>query len=141
MKIYVASGLENVENARSLCTRLKIADHTITYEWMKHGAVWDKGERVVRDVATQEMSGVRHADVVVVLLPGGRGTHVELGAALALGKPVIIVSDPPLTICKETCAFHWLSGIIRVKSQDEMLAALEGLQLSKPRKRDEEEDV
>jgi hypothetical protein len=30
---------------------------------------------------------VRDADVLIVLLPGGYGTHVEIGAALALEKP------------------------------------------------------
>jgi nucleoside 2-deoxyribosyltransferase len=41
-------------------------------------------------IALAELAGVREADVLIVLLPGGYGTHVEIGAALGLGKPVIL---------------------------------------------------
>jgi len=58
--------------------------------------------------ASAELAGVREADVLVVLLPGGYGTHVEIGAALALGKPVIIHAPDRTTL--ETpypCVFHY----------------------------------
>jgi hypothetical protein len=47
-----------------------------------------------------------------VLLPGGFGTHVEIGAALALGKPVILHSPDQKTL--ETpypCVFHHNPGV------------------------------
>ena len=59
------------------------------------------------DLAVAEITGIRHADVMIVILPGGRGTHVEIGAALAMGKPVII--HAPNRKILETpypCAFH-----------------------------------
>ena len=46
-------------------------------------------------MATREIDAVKAADFVVVLLPGGRGTHTELGAALALDKPVFLVAPHP----------------------------------------------
>ena len=50
----------------------------------------DTGPDGYADTALAEIAAVREADVLVVLLPGGYGTHVEIGAALALGKPVIL---------------------------------------------------
>ena len=32
------------------------------------------------------------SDVVIILLPGGKGTHVELGIAIALGKNIFLYS-------------------------------------------------
>ena len=60
------------------------------------------------EIAVQELNGVCEADVLVVLLPGGFGTHVEIGAALALGKPVILCAPNQKTL--ETpypCVFHY----------------------------------
>jgi len=42
-----------------------------------------------------------------VLLPGGYGTHVEIGAALALGKPVILHAPDRKTLDSPyPCPFH-----------------------------------
>ena len=46
------------------------------------------------------------------MLPGGYGTHVEIGAALALGKPVILHAPDFNTL--ETpyrCIFHYHPGV------------------------------
>ena len=37
----------------------------------------------MKDVSTLELRGVHECEVFIALLPGGRGTHVELGYALA----------------------------------------------------------
>lgn len=42
------------------------------------------------EVAVHEIQAVMAADFLVVLLPGGRCTHAELGAALASGKKVFV---------------------------------------------------
>ena len=55
---------------------------------------------------------MRRADVLIVLLPGGYGTHVEIGAALALSKPVILHAPDRKTL--ETpypCVFHYHPGV------------------------------
>ena len=59
------------------------------------------------DVATSEIQGIQSADLVVVLLPGGYGTHVEIGAALAFGKPVILHAPDQGTLnTPYPCVFH-----------------------------------
>lgn len=113
MKIYIATRLENHKQHNALRDLLVAAGHTLTYDWTKHGAVWRSGKDRIREVALSERAGVERADVVVVLLPGGRGTHVELGMALAGNKPVIIWSPRPEVFGAhpDTCAFYHDSGV------------------------------
>ena len=47
------------------------------------------------EVCEAEFKGVRECDVFVCLLPGLFGTHSELGAAVALGKKVLIHGIKP----------------------------------------------
>lgn len=98
-RVYVASRLENIENVARLCAALELEGHTITYKWCTHGRVWSpertpaENRSRMSKVATAEGHGVTSADMVVVLLPGGRGTHVELGMALAARKPILLCSE------------------------------------------------
>ena len=82
MRIYVASGLENRARAAALIAYVQSLGHTITYDWTKHGDVRDKGEDAMRATARNEADGVASAALLIVLLPGGKGTHTELGMAL-----------------------------------------------------------
>lgn len=109
MRYYIATSLNNAAEHEKLQGMLAHADWQITYDWTRHGSVQSEGVNVIRKVALAEVRGVRAADVVIVLLPGGRGTHCELGMALALGKPVYIVADPKhgfFANDKRTCAFY-----------------------------------
>ncbi len=66
-----------------------------------------------------ERNGVRTAYLVIVLPPGGRCIHAELGMADALGKPVIIFSastDPFDKYEGATCAFYWNENVHQVHS-------------------------
>jgi nucleoside 2-deoxyribosyltransferase len=81
------------------------------------------------DSALTEIAAVREADVLIVLLPGGYGTHVEIGVALALGKPVILHSPDQTTLdTPYACIFHYHPGVKRLVSQvlnvNELLASL-----------------
>src|SRR5207237_7921708 len=72
---------------------LKTCGHEISYDWTLHGSVKSTSEERLREVATLELDGVSEADFVVVLLPGGNGTHLELGFAIARGKRVFLHSE------------------------------------------------
>jgi hypothetical protein len=108
MNFYIATRLENHAQHNDVRDRLIAMGHELTYDWTKHGPVWRSGCEVIRETAIAERQGVQDADFVVVLLPGGRGTHVELGMALALRTPVIIwaADDSQFGACPETCAFY-----------------------------------
>lgn len=107
MKYYIASRLENAEAVKRMASRLNEVGWIQTYDWTTHGSVQEKGLERIEQVAQAELIGVREADVVIVLMPGGRGTHVELGAAIAYKKPVILFAeDGQLLQDGRTCAFY-----------------------------------
>lgn len=78
---YVASGIGNLTKATALMRALEAKGHRVTYDWTTHGNVkaWPKSMRQV--VAAAEFFAVESAEVFVALLPGGKGTHFELGLA------------------------------------------------------------
>ena len=108
MKVYIATKLENWQAHNEVRDWLLRAGHRISYDWTTHGPVFGKGLATVREVAVLEFEGVKAADIVIVLWPGGRGTQTELGMAIALQKPVYFVStvEAHHQSTKETCAFY-----------------------------------
>lgn len=116
MKFYIASRLENAEDVKKLAAVLKAYNWEQTYDWTEHGSVQHEGEQKLAFVAENEMQGVREADVIIVLLPGGRGTHAELGAANVLKKPVFIwaATEDYFKHDERTCAFYWNFNVTRV---------------------------
>lgn len=127
-RFYLASGLENAAAAKDLRDRLVKDDFEQTYDWMAHGPVWRRGSTGIRRVAQAELAGVAAADFVVVLLPGGRGTHVELGYALGLMKPIYIIGVQPSVFDAhpDTCAFYHLPGVRRCLGVEAFWTALRG---------------
>lgn len=142
-KYYIASGLENAAQVRELKTILDQAGWEHTYDWTVHGSVCastppeQRPERL-REVAGLESEGVWMADVVIVLLPGGRGTHTELGFALGMVDPVVFAPDEDrMRICiyspdpekdfgtnGTTCVFYHHPCVERFTSISEMVDSL-----------------
>mgnify|MGYP001208096980 CR=1 FL=1 len=116
MKIYIATRLENNGLASKLRTVILSLGHEISYDWINHGSIREKGSDLLTQTARHELEGVRTADLVIVLLPGGRGTHVELGAALTFRKNVLIWSSDEFFFMdnEDTCVFYWFPGVIRL---------------------------
>jgi nucleoside 2-deoxyribosyltransferase len=101
-KIYVASSLWNKENVNELYGYLTKNGHKITYDWTTHGQVVGPEELV--SIARKEFDGVVDADLLIMLMPARNGSHVEFGVALALGKPIIIVTSD--TIYEDKSFYH-----------------------------------
>lgn len=111
MKFYIASSLGNAENVRKIADYFTVKGWTQTYDWTTHGPVKDIEH--LENVAAEELRGVTGCDVFFLLLPGKRGSHAELGAALASKKPVIILS-PDQDLFYEnsfTCSFYYHPGV------------------------------
>ena len=89
MKFYIASGVENAKSVAELATLLIQNGHTHTYDWTKN-LRHTNDEFELSIIAEKEVNGVKEAEILIVILPGGRGTHTEIGVALAEGIPVII---------------------------------------------------
>lgn len=107
MNVYIATKLENHAEHNRLRDRLRQLGVGLTYDWTTHGPVYDRGHEGIREVAALEAGGVIAADLVVALLPGGRGTHAEIGIALGAGRPVLVVPESRADIeGPSTCAFY-----------------------------------
>jgi nucleoside 2-deoxyribosyltransferase len=108
-RFYLSTQKDRNVDAAPLLDALKSNGWERTFDWADREA---SGPSEYSDLAVAEIAGIRDADVVIVILPGGRGTHVEIGAALAMGKPVII--HAPNRKILETpypCAFHYHSMV------------------------------
>lgn len=106
VNFYLASSLKNIDWCRLMIRDLELLGHRCMYNWTTHGQVTlDK----CRETASAELEGIHRADVLVLRLPGRRGSHVELGAALALRKPVVIVAFAEDELLQEgkPCAFYY----------------------------------
>lgn len=86
MKFYIATSLDNAAIHKRLTALLVNAGHELTYDWTAHGSVQSEPEERRAEVAEAEILGVEKAEILIVYLPGGRGTHTELG--VGLGAPL-----------------------------------------------------
>ena len=91
MNFYIGSGMKNRELVNYYSKILKEKGWNQTYNWAEND-----GEETLEDMieyAKLESQAIVNSDVVIVLLPAGRGTHVELGMALALDKKIFLCSE------------------------------------------------
>jgi hypothetical protein len=142
-KYYIASKLENHAQVRELKAILDQSGWEHTYDWTVHGSVQSEGAERIAEVASAEAEGVCYADAIIVLLPGGRGTHAELGMAIGqthLGREMEaagIVAEVERRICiyspdpdkdfgtgGTTCAFYHHPYVERFTSIPEMIDSL-----------------
>ena len=108
-RFYLATRKDRAAQAEVVVERLKAHGWQRTFAWTNQDDARSEG---YADTALAELAGVREADVLIVLLPGGYGTHVEIGAALALGKPVILhASDRKILETPYPCVFHYHPGV------------------------------
>lgn len=113
MNYYVATKLERYSEHNKVRDLMAAAGHVMTYDWSTHGPVYKQGKHRLEDVAALETKGVTSADLVIGLLPGGRGTHTEIGIAIGSGIPVLLHASKADAVnlfaaAAETCAFYHL---------------------------------
>ncbi|WP_102027580.1 nucleoside 2-deoxyribosyltransferase [Salirhabdus sp. Marseille-P4669] len=110
MKFYIASSLKNRELVRYVARRLENKGHVLTYDWTKNERVENYED--LKAIGEAEIKGVKEADFVVMLMPGGVGSHVELGIALGLGKRVYLYTqDHDIYDITNTCTFYYVNGV------------------------------
>lgn len=95
MKIYVASKFEEGPFVKKVMESLESAGHTITHDWTGESSAGKEGDELKQYLlkcATWDLEGVMSCDLLLLLNhPHGKGMFTEMGIALALRKPVIIV--------------------------------------------------
>lgn len=114
MKFYIGSGFKNCALVSYYAKALEENGWEHTYNWTKY----INDDVTVDDLieyAGLEQKGINDADVVIILLPAGRGTHIELGMALALNKKIFLCSDTKEEfIIENTVNFYELPSIVKL---------------------------
>ncbi len=116
MKYYIATSIERAPLHNLVRDDLQKLGYEITYDWTTHGSVKHTSKVRLQEVAHLESQGVLISDFVLILLPGGKGTHVELGLAIASKKKVFIHSEDPMVfeIGPQVCAFYHHPSAVRL---------------------------
>lgn len=114
MKFYIGSGMKNCELVNSYAEILKENGWEQTYDWVKN--VHNEGSvKELTEYAQLEQQGILDSEVFILVLPGGRGAHIELGMALALHKKIFLCSHMEEAFRLEnTVAFYGLPNITRL---------------------------
>jgi nucleoside 2-deoxyribosyltransferase len=108
-RFYLSTRVDRSAGAAELLRALVAKGWQRTFAWDGEEPS-NSGE--FRALANAELAGIREADVLIVLLPGGRGTYTEIGAALAFGKPIILWAPDREVLDKPyPCAFHYHPNI------------------------------
>ena len=113
MNFYISSRLINMDQVRHMASLLKDNGWTQTCDWTNFDLSSEDNPDSLRIIGERECDGVKAADIVIVITPQGRGTHIELGMAIALGKRVYIyhIDDSYFKCDDNTCAFYWLPQV------------------------------
>lgn len=125
LRIYIAAPWIEKAQMSDISARIENAGHQITYKW------WDVEDTpesdltlpILREQATNDVLGVRNADILVVLNTAkSEGKALEQGIAIAGNKPIIIVGRRG-EFSKNV--FHYLDNYRWVVDVDSALAVLE----------------
>ena len=110
MKYYIASSFSNIETVRIVSGRLKNLGFRHTYDWTQNerGATIDQ----LREIGQKEKEAILEADFIVVLLPAGKGSHIEFGIALGQNKTIYLHSpNGEVDDVETTSTFYHLPGV------------------------------
>lgn len=121
MKYYIATSTARMPFHNLVRDGLKQFGHEITYDWTAHGSVRETNQTRLQEVAHAEFQAILDADFVLILLPGGKGTHAELGFSIASKKKVFIHCEDPAVFepGPEVCAFYHHASVIRLTGPTE----------------------
>lgn len=76
------------------------------------------GQETIEDMikfSKLERQAINDSDIVIIILPAGRGTHIELGMALAFNKKVVLYSiDGKEFDVENTVNFYQLPEIDKI---------------------------
>lgn len=113
MKVYVGTALKRVPDCNEVQELFKAKGHEISYDWTAGVIPLDeRSPAYLAECSMEEVEAIRVSDAVVMLLPGGRGTHVEIGLALALRKPLYLAAASARYFAQEhASAFYYHPGV------------------------------
>lgn len=110
MKFYIASSFRNKVNVRFVSKELIKRNYIPTYDWTINKKASTMNE--LKKIGQEEKDAVAEADFVIVLLPAGKGSHIEMGIALGQSKKVFLYSpNEEVNNYATTSSFYHLSQV------------------------------
>lgn len=124
MKFYVASSFKNKDRVRYVSEQLRNKGYIHTYDWTANERA--SSLKGLQEIGQKEKEAVMEADVLIVILPAGKGSHIEYGIALGLGKTIVLYSeDEQVNDFETTSTFYHLSEVEKcVGNLDELVASV-----------------
>lgn len=111
MKFYIASGFVNKSLVKKVGAEItKKLNWELTYDWTQNERAETKED--LANIGINEFDAVMNSDVIIVILPGGKGCNTEMGIALGNNKRVIMY-DPNGTLkdLSKATTFYYLPQI------------------------------
>lgn len=123
MDIYIAAASEERQAAKEMKARIEAAGYTVTSRWIELENFSSADTKYLMSWAENDLLDVFKADMVVLLNPaefknkGTGGRHVEVGYALAYGKPVILCGE-------KSNIFHWHPNVHHLRYPNDIIDAI-----------------
>jgi len=121
MRFYIASGFHNKEQVQYISGKLTSRGYIHTYDWTKNERA--SSFEQLKEIGQLEKDAIMDADFIVVLLPAGKGSHIEFGIALGQNKKIYLYSpDVEVKDFATTSTFYFLPEVeIVIGELDELL--------------------
>lgn len=114
MKFYIGSGFKNCELVNYYSKILEEKGWKNTYNWTKN-INKDISIEDLKEISKLEQKGISDSDIVIILLPAGRGTHIELGMSIALNKKIFLcTSNKEEFSIENTVGFYQIPSIVKL---------------------------
>lgn len=124
MKFYIASSLKNKALVQYVSLKLLSEGYTHTYDWTINQRATTTAQ--LHRIGTLEKDAIAACDIFILLLPAGKGSHVELGMALALGKRIYIYATEEIDPATAS-TFYFVDGVERIYGDVDDLIGYIGL--------------
>ena len=110
MNFYTASSFRNIKDVRFINDQLIKRGHCLTYDWTQSERVDTPAD--LQRIGQLELDAVRASDCLILVLPAGKGSHVELGIALTVQIPVFLcMLDPTSWTGSKASTFYHIGDI------------------------------
>ena len=124
MKYYIATSRHEIPKHNRLRKLLLDLGWKCTCDWTTRDFMQPLNHQNSPTIAVSDIQGIQHADIVIFLIPGGPGAHVELGAAIASNKIVVVSSETldDAALLQRGDLFYFYPGVNRHLGSVEDLA-------------------
>lgn len=107
---YIASSFKNKNEVRNISKLLIDKGYIHTYDWTLNNRATSL--QALEKIGKEELAAVKNSDFIIVILPAGKGSHIELGIAIGLGKKIFLYSpNKEVNNLEATSTFYHLPEV------------------------------